>query len=82
MGQDHEECRRQGGVMDDPKLNCGDMIFLSPALAQVALEFDPAKICSLMLLGLPTGTTLARGSQLESANHRTSAERGHVTAEL
>jgi putative tricarboxylic transport membrane protein len=42
-----------------------EMIFLSPLLVKVALEFGPAEICSLMLLGLLAGSTLARGSPLK-----------------
>ncbi len=42
-----------------------EMIFLSPILVKVALEFGPAEICSLMLLGLLAGSTLARGSPLK-----------------
>ncbi len=42
-----------------------EMIFLAPILVMVALEFGPAEICSLMLLGLLAGSTLARGSPLK-----------------
>jgi TctA family transporter len=42
-----------------------EMIFLSPILVKVALEFGPAEICSLMLLGLLAGSTLARGSPVK-----------------
>src|SRR5882724_12001228 len=42
-----------------------EMIFLAPVLVQVALQFGPAEICSLMLLGLLAGSTLARGSPLK-----------------
>jgi TctA family transporter len=41
------------------------MVFLSPVLVRVALQFGPAEICSLMLLGLLAGSTLARGSPLK-----------------
>jgi putative tricarboxylic transport membrane protein len=41
------------------------MIFLSPVLVNMALKFGPAEICSLMLLGLLAGSTLARGSPLK-----------------
>jgi TctA family transporter len=34
-------------------------------LVRVALQFGPAEICSLMLLGLLAGSTLARGSPLK-----------------
>lgn len=42
-----------------------EMIFLAPLLVTLALEFGPAEICSLMLLGLLAGSTLARGSPLK-----------------
>jgi len=42
-----------------------EMIFLAPVLVEVALKFGPAEICSLMLLGLLAGSTLARGSPLK-----------------
>ncbi|HEU4659355.1 MAG TPA: tripartite tricarboxylate transporter permease [Pseudolabrys sp.] len=42
-----------------------EMIFLAPALVTIALEFGPAEVCSLMLLGLLAGSTLARGSPLK-----------------
>ena len=42
-----------------------EMIFLAPVLVKIALEFGPAEICSLMLLGLLAGSTLARGSPLK-----------------
>ena len=42
-----------------------EMIFLSPLLVRVALKFGPAEVCSLMLLGLLAGSTLARGSPLK-----------------
>ena len=42
-----------------------EMIFLSPLLVKAALEFGPAEVCSLMLLGLLAGSTLARGSPLK-----------------
>ncbi|HEY1545074.1 MAG TPA: tripartite tricarboxylate transporter permease [Xanthobacteraceae bacterium] len=42
-----------------------EMIFLSPVLVRIALQFGPAEICSLMLLGLLAGSTLARGSPLK-----------------
>jgi TctA family transporter len=41
------------------------MVFLSPLLVRAALQFGPAEICSLMLLGLLAGSTLARGSPLK-----------------
>jgi TctA family transporter len=42
-----------------------EMIFLAPLLVKLALEFGPAEICSLMLLGLLAGSTLARGSPIK-----------------
>jgi putative tricarboxylic transport membrane protein len=42
-----------------------EMIFLAPFLVEVALQFGPAEICSLMLLGLLAGSTLGRGSALK-----------------
>ncbi len=42
-----------------------EMIFLAPVLVKFALEFGPSEICSLMLLGLLAGSTLARGSPLK-----------------
>jgi len=42
-----------------------EMIFLAPLLVSIALKFGPAEICSLMLLGLLAGSTLARGSPLK-----------------
>ena len=42
-----------------------EMVFLAPFLVKVALEFGPAEICSLMLLGLLAGSTLGRGSPLK-----------------
>jgi putative tricarboxylic transport membrane protein len=42
-----------------------EMVFFAPVLVNVALKFGPAEICSLMLLGLLAGSTLARGSALK-----------------
>lgn len=42
-----------------------EMIFLAPLLVRLALQFGPSEICSLMLLGLLAGSTLARGSPLK-----------------
>lgn len=41
------------------------MIFFAPLLVAVAFQFGPAEICTLMLLGLLAGATLARGSALK-----------------
>lgn len=40
------------------------MIFFAPFLVSVAFRFGPAEVCTLMLLGLLAGATLARGSAL------------------
>ena len=45
-----------------------EMIFLAPVLVRVAMEFGPAEICSLMLLGLLAGSTLARGSPVKGVS--------------
>ncbi len=42
-----------------------EMIFLSPLLVRAALQFGPTEVCSLMLLGLLAGSTLARGSPIK-----------------
>jgi putative tricarboxylic transport membrane protein len=42
-----------------------EMVFLSPVLVKVALKFGSADVCTLMLLGLLAGSTLARGSALK-----------------
>src|ERR1700716_4100995 len=42
-----------------------EMTFLAPVLVQVALKFGPSEVCSLMLLGLLAGSTLARGSAIK-----------------
>src|ERR1700723_1992479 len=36
-----------------------EMIFLAPFLVKMALEFGPAEVCSLMLVGLLAGSPLA-----------------------
>src|SRR5215470_2393150 len=41
------------------------MIFMAPFIASVAFKFGPPEICSLMLLGLLAGSTLAKGSPLK-----------------
>jgi putative tricarboxylic transport membrane protein len=41
------------------------MIFFAPYVAKVAFEFGAPEICSLMLLGLLAGSTLAKGSPLK-----------------
>jgi TctA family transporter len=41
------------------------MMFFAPLLVSVAVEFGPAEICTLMLLGLLAGATLGRGSALK-----------------
>jgi putative tricarboxylic transport membrane protein len=42
-----------------------EMIFFAPFLVQIAFKFGPAEICSLMLLGLLAGATLAKGSPIK-----------------
>jgi TctA family transporter len=42
-----------------------EMIVLAPFLVKVALEFGPSEVCSLMLVGLLAGSTLAKGSPLK-----------------
>jgi TctA family transporter len=42
-----------------------EMTFFAPVVARFALDFGPSDICSLMLLGLLAGSTLARGSPLK-----------------
>jgi putative tricarboxylic transport membrane protein len=42
-----------------------EMTFFAPVVARFALDFGPAEICSLMLLGLLAGSTLARGAPLK-----------------
>jgi putative tricarboxylic transport membrane protein len=41
------------------------MIFMAPFIANIAFKFGPPEICSLMLLGLLAGSTLAKGSPLK-----------------
>jgi TctA family transporter len=41
------------------------MIFTAPYIARIAFSFGSAEICSLMLLGLLAGSTLAKGSPLK-----------------
>jgi putative tricarboxylic transport membrane protein len=42
-----------------------EMIFFAPVLSQLALQFGPADIFSIMLLGLLAGSTLAKGSAVK-----------------
>jgi TctA family transporter len=42
-----------------------EMIFFAPVLTRLALQFSPADICSIMLLGLLAGSTMARGSPVK-----------------
>jgi putative tricarboxylic transport membrane protein len=42
-----------------------EMTFFAPVVARFAVDFGPADICSLMLLGLLAGATLARGSPMK-----------------
>src|ERR1700749_2980658 len=41
------------------------MMFTAPYIARIAFSFGSAEICSLMLLGLLAGSTLAKGSPLK-----------------
>ena len=41
------------------------MIFMAPYIAKIAFSFGPQEICSLMLLGLLAGATLAKGSAIK-----------------
>jgi putative tricarboxylic transport membrane protein len=41
------------------------MIFMAPYIANIAYSFGAAEICSLMLVGLLAGATLAKGSPLK-----------------
>eukprot|EP01042_Synura_sphagnicola_P027309 gene27309-35271_t len=41
------------------------MIFMAPYIANIAFKFGPQEICSLMLLGLLAGSTLAKGSPIK-----------------
>jgi TctA family transporter len=41
------------------------MIFLAPFIARIAFSFGAPEICTLMLLGLLAGSTLAKGSPLK-----------------
>jgi TctA family transporter len=42
-----------------------EMVFFAPVLVELAIHFRDAEICSLMLLGLLAGSTLAKGSPLK-----------------
>jgi putative tricarboxylic transport membrane protein len=44
------------------------MMFLAPVIARVALSFGAPEICSLMLVGLLAGSTLAKGSPLKGVS--------------
>lgn len=41
------------------------MIFMAPYIARIAFSFGPQEICTLMLLGLLAGATLAKGSAIK-----------------
>ena len=45
-----------------------EMIFFAPVLVGFALRFGPEDICSLMLLGLLAGSTLAKGSPIKGVS--------------
>src|SRR6202035_4618375 len=42
-----------------------EMIFFAPLLVNLAVKFGPEDICSLMLLGLLAGATLAKSSPIQ-----------------
>jgi TctA family transporter len=42
-----------------------EMMLIAPLLVRVALKFGPAEVCTLMLLGLLAGSTLAKGSPIK-----------------
>jgi putative tricarboxylic transport membrane protein len=42
-----------------------EMIFVAPLLVKAALEFGPAEVFSLMVLGLLAGSTLGKGSPIK-----------------
>ncbi len=44
------------------------MIFMAPYIANIAFKFGPQEICSLMLLGLLAGSTLAKGSPVKGVS--------------
>ena len=44
------------------------MIFMAPYIADIAFKFGPQEICSLMLLGLLAGSTLAKGSPIKGVS--------------
>ena len=41
------------------------MVFMAPFIAHIAFAFGPQEICTLMLLGLLAGSTLAKGSPIK-----------------
>ena len=41
------------------------MMFMAPYIANIAFQFGPQEICSLMLLGLLAGSTLSKGSAIK-----------------
>ena len=44
------------------------MIFMAPYIARIAFSFGPQEICTLMLLGLLAGATLAKGSAVKGVS--------------
>ena len=42
-----------------------EMVLFAPLLVELALKFGPADVCSLMLLGLLAGSTLAKSSPIK-----------------
>ena len=53
------------GSMFGAAFGITQMIFFAPYVAKVAFQFGAPEICSLMLLGLLAGSTLAKGSPLK-----------------
>ena len=44
------------------------MVFMAPFIARIAFSFGPQEICTLMLLGLLAGATLAKGSAVKGVS--------------
>ena len=53
------------GSMFGAAFGITQMIFFAPYVAKIAFQFGAPEICSLMLLGLLAGSTLAKGSPLK-----------------
>jgi hypothetical protein len=59
-----------------------EMIFPAPFLVKVALEFGPARVSTLMLVGLLAGPTLAKGSPLKGIATKAPQTRGLFSLQL